>query len=166
MNLTRVAMVVLAGGLGVLGPVGCGGGEETGAERSPAAGPAEPEVREVEYTVRGVVERMPGAMNELLVRHEAIPEFDTGRVDDEGTPVLGMNVMSMEFPAGEGYDYRDLSVGDKVALTFAVRHDAEDNSLVGWELVSHEVLPDETELNFTPLDELRDGGDESGGGGS
>jgi len=162
-NLTRVAMAAVVCGFGVLGPVGCGGGEGSGAERSSAADPAEPEVREVEYTVRGVVERMPGGMNELLVRHEAIPEFDTGRVDDGGTPVLGMNVMSMEFPASEGYDYGDLAVGDKVALTFAVRHDAADNSLVGWELVSHEVLPAETELNFTPLDELRGSGGEDNG---
>lgn len=116
-------------------PIGCGEAEE----ETPAV-----EERVVAYTVRGEVVTLPDAMNDLMVKHEAIPEFRDG----EGT--LGMNVMTMPFPLADGVASDGLDVGDKVSITFEVRHNM-DWSLKGYEATEWEELPADTQLNFTPI---------------
>ncbi len=146
MNL-RLAVLALAALIApALTLTACGNDEQTTATE------AETGPRIVEYTVRGEVESIPqNPSQDLMVKHEAIPEFDTGQTLPNGEPKLGMNVMSMPFPAPDDYDLSDLAVGDKVALTFAVQHDRETNQLLGYELVNHAKLPEDTQLDFTPL---------------
>jgi hypothetical protein len=78
---------------------------------------------------------------------------------------LGMQKMEMPFPAPEGYDWGELSVGDKVRFTFCVEYDAEDGMPRSYEMVSHEVLPVETQLDLTPLGGMDGGTGDTGGGG-
>ena len=118
-------------------------GSTDGDESQTAEAAAEERV--VSYTVRGQVASLPDNMNDLMVKHEAIPEFRS----PNGT--LGMNVMTMGFPLAEGVSSEGMSVGDKVATTVEVRHQ-RDWTLIGYETVSWEALPAETELNFTPIE--------------
>jgi hypothetical protein len=151
-----------------------GGASNSGAsgERTPAtpeqAATAEPGDRverthddggtSVIYAVRGVVQGMPSPANDWSVRHEAIPEFIQGATGPDGTPQLGMNTMTMPFPTPEGYDLSDVDVGDKVMIRFEVDY-AADGSLMQYEVISHELLPPETELNFAPLPGMGGGDD-------
>ncbi|MGP1345477.1 MAG: hypothetical protein ACTS3F_02250 [Phycisphaerales bacterium] len=128
--------------------------------------------RVVEYTVRGVLTRLPSAAEPdmLYARHEAIPEYR--KIDGS----YGMDVMTMPFPLPEGgLSLEGLSVGDPVRLVFAVTYGAEFDSLRGYVLESIERLPAETVLDFTHLEALPgfdratgriapDGGDGSGDG--
>lgn len=102
-------------------------------------------MRIVSYTVRGEVRSLPDESNDLMVRHEAIPEFR------QGNGTLGMNVMVMPFPFADGINADGMSIGDIVAITFEVTH-REDWSLVGYQTVGWELLPADTELNFTPIE--------------
>ncbi len=126
------------------------GGAAEAMPTSPVKASREDGGRNVVYAVRGRVTSLPEGMNDFSVRHEAIPEFISGRTAADGTPELGMNVMDMPFTAAERYDFGDVAVGDVVMIRFEVRYGA-DGSLEGYELVGHEVLPAETELDFTPL---------------
>lgn len=103
--------------------------------------------RVVSYTVRGEVRALPDTSTDLMVHHEAIPEFR------QGNGTLGMNVMVMPFPfdEDEGLNAEELSVGDKIAITFEVTH-RDDWSLVGYQTTGWEVLSPDTELNFMPID--------------
>lgn len=108
------------------------------------------------YTVRGEVTALPGDDSDLMVRHEAIPEF----VRPDGT--LGMDTMIMPFwpPAGVSLedarvhelDLDDIAVGDKVTLTFEVMHDEETGALKGYYATKVEKLPADTVLDFSHLD--------------
>lgn len=97
----------------------------------------------VEYTVRGQVASLPAGDDPLQVRHEAIPEFRNGEK-------MGMNVMTMPFPLGEGVSLEGVQPGDKLSITFSVDYQ-EGWSPINYRVVSYEKLPAETELDFTPL---------------
>lgn len=67
------------------------------------------------YTVRGVIKALPGngrAANELIVKHEAIPNYR-----DEAGNVVGMMAMTMPFYLSESVSPSGLAVGDSVELT-------------------------------------------------
>lgn len=99
--------------------------------------PPPPEARR--YTVRGEVVRLPSAAQpELLVRHEAIPDF----VDRTGAEV-GMSAMTMPFPVGRGVALDGVAVGDKVRMRF--RMDWQKNDLA---IEAVEELPPDTVLEF------------------
>lgn len=92
--------------LGAVLLLGCGGGstsDETGPVQS--------------YEVRGVVAQLPaGGGSELMIEHEAIPDF-VGASGD----TVGMNAMTMGFPTAKGVSLEGLAAGDSVRFTFEVR---------------------------------------------
>ena len=155
------AGVIAALGIACTGLPGCGGTTNTPqTEPADVAGavPGEPGVRElpeghrlVIYAVRGEITGLPVGMNDLMAKHEAIPEFITQEMLEDGTPKLGMNVMTMPFPAEETYDMSGLEVGDIAMLYFEVEYDAEGRFVRGHRLIRHEELPADTALDFTPL---------------
>jgi Cu/Ag efflux protein CusF len=66
------------------------------------------------YTVKGIVKGMPGdgrAPNEILVKHQAIPEYR-----DEDGVVTGMMAMTMPFYLAEGVSLSGIKAGDSVEL--------------------------------------------------
>lgn len=66
------------------------------------------------YNVRGIVRALPGkgrAANEVLVKHEPIPEYR-----DESGKVVGMMAMTMPFYLGEKVSASELHVGDAVEM--------------------------------------------------
>ena len=66
------------------------------------------------YTVKGIIRALPGngrAANEVLVKHEPIPEYR-----DESGKVVGMMAMTMPFYLGEKVSASDLHVGDAVEM--------------------------------------------------
>jgi Cu/Ag efflux protein CusF len=67
------------------------------------------------YTVKGVIKALPGngrAANELIVKHEPIPNYR-----DEAGNVVGMMAMTMPFYLSESLSASGLEVGDSVELT-------------------------------------------------
>lgn len=94
------------------------------------------------YQVRGEVTRLPAAGGrEVYLRHEAIPEFR-----DEKGAAVGMDSMTMPFPAAAGVALDGLAVGDRVTFTFEVRWQASPAlALTRWER-----LPAGTRLSFDP----------------
>lgn len=81
------------------------------SQREPTAAPAQT------YEVRGVVARLPdGPGTELMISHEAIPDF----VNVAGDTV-GMNAMTMGFPVAEQVDLEGFVPGDSVLIRFEVR---------------------------------------------
>jgi Cu/Ag efflux protein CusF len=66
------------------------------------------------YTVRGIVRGLPGegrAKNEILVKHEPIPDYR-----DEGGTSVGMAAMTMPFYLADKLAAPELKVGDKVEM--------------------------------------------------
>lgn len=66
------------------------------------------------YTVKGIIKGMPGeglAANELLVKHQAIPDYR----DDTGA-IVGMMAMTMPFFLAEGVSLQGIKAGDAVEL--------------------------------------------------
>lgn len=107
---------------------------DRGAKPGSAPGPDQT------YTVRGRIERLPGAEGAMVVHHEAIPEF----VGKDGR-VVGMREMSMEFPqVAPDAGVEGVEAGQGVNLTFEVRWDATPRTRV----TRVEVLPDGTALNL------------------
>ena len=91
------------------------------------------------YSVRGEVVRLPAADGrELLIRHEAIPDF----VDHQGKTV-GMDSMTMPFPVDPSVSLGGVAVGDKVRFRF--RMDWTKNA---YAVESIEVLPAGTSLEL------------------
>ncbi len=69
------------------------------------------------YTARGVVTQLPaGPGTELMISHEAIPDFISARGD-----TVGMNAMTMGFPVSDGLSLDAISVGDSIDFRFEVR---------------------------------------------
>ena len=94
------------------------------------------------YLVRGIVRQLPapeGAARELLVHHEAIPEFE-----DADGEVVGMNSMTMSFPMVDQGLAAELEVGDRIEMKFEVRWNGGNPLAV----TAIERLPAETRLNF------------------
>jgi Cu/Ag efflux protein CusF len=91
------------------------------------------------YVVRGELARLPArAGDEVMVRHEAIPDFR----DREGA-VVGMDAMVMGFQVTPDVPLAGLQVGDKVRLAFAV-----DWARPSLTVERIERLPPDTELRF------------------
>lgn len=94
------------------------------------------------YTVRGEVAALPRPGqpgSELLVRHEAIPDF----VDAEGESVV-MESMTMPFPLADGVSLAGIERGDKVEMSFEVSwHGAPP-----LQVTSIHKLPPDTELHY------------------
>jgi hypothetical protein len=68
--------------------------------------------------VRGVIVRLPeagGASREILIRHEAIPNFVNSAGQETGMPG-----MTMPFPVGGALSLRGLAPGQLVEFTFRV----------------------------------------------
>jgi Cu/Ag efflux protein CusF len=66
------------------------------------------------FTVKGIIKGMPGdgrAANEILVKHQAIPEYR----DDTGA-ITGMMAMTMPFYLAEGVSLNGIKAGDSVEL--------------------------------------------------
>lgn len=66
------------------------------------------------YTVKGVVKGMPGdglANNEILVKHEAIPDYR----DDSGA-ITGMMAMTMPFYLAQGVTLGGIKEGDTIEM--------------------------------------------------
>jgi len=91
------------------------------------------------YTVRGEIVQLPRKPgDELMVRHEAIPDFK-----DRAGAAVGMDAMVMGFGPGPGLSLSGLAPGDKVALSFAIAW--EQPALTAERI---EKLPPATELRF------------------
>lgn len=70
------------------------------------------------YTVRAVVEQLPAAdaiEPQILVRHEAIPDFVNAQGEE-----TGMAAMTMPFPVARDLPLAEIAPGDAVELTFRV----------------------------------------------
>lgn len=104
--------------------------------------------RVAEYTVRGLVVALPQGDDDMMVRHEAIPDF-------RGPGEMGMDVMDMQFPFAEDVSIEGIEVGDKLRLTFSVDYE-EGWSPVEYRVIRYVKLPEDTELNFTRLPEDED----------
>ena len=109
-----------------------------GCSMGPAGAPG-PAAAVHRYVVRGEIARLPArAGDEVMVRHEAIPDFR----DREGA-VVGMDAMVMGFQVTPELPLAGLRVGDKVRLAFAV-----DWSRPSLTVERIERLPPATELRF------------------
>lgn len=71
------------------------------------------------FTVKGVVKALPGqgtAKNEILVKHEEIPDYR-----DSSGKVVGMMPMTMPFYLADGLSISGIGVGDPVRLVVEQR---------------------------------------------
>jgi hypothetical protein len=106
----------------------------------PAEGaPASPSSRR--YTVRAEVIRLPEAgapLRELVLRHEAIPDF----VGQEGR-VVGMEAMVMPLEVARALPLEGVRVGDKVEIVLEV-----DWSRPSYRVVHLSLLPVSTVLDL------------------
>jgi Cu/Ag efflux protein CusF len=71
------------------------------------------------YTVKGVVKALPGngrAANEILVKHEPIPDYR-----DQSGKVVGMMAMTMPFYLSEKLSAEGIKVGDNVEMVVEQR---------------------------------------------
>lgn len=71
------------------------------------------------YKVKGVIKFLPGkgtAANEIMVKHEPIPDYR-----DEAGNVVGMAAMTMPFYLAKGVSIESLAVGDKVEMVVEQR---------------------------------------------
>ncbi len=97
------------------------------------------------YEVRAIIAELPDASNPtsgFSARHEAIPDFRS----NNGS--LGMKAMTMGFPVAPELDLSELSVGQKIALTFTVDYNTETQKLLGFQVTKITPLPEGTTLNF------------------
>jgi Cu/Ag efflux protein CusF len=71
------------------------------------------------YSVKGVVKALPGngrASNEIIVKHEAIPDYR-----DEAGNIVGMMAMTMPFYLAKTTKLDGIAVGDGVTMTVEQR---------------------------------------------
>lgn len=69
------------------------------------------------YTVRGEIVRLPPAPGgEILIRHEAIPDFRGMNGE-----IVGMDAMTMPFPLAPEAKLDGLAVGDRVEFLLELR---------------------------------------------
>lgn len=138
---TRGALILLGSAL-VAGALVLGAGCEKKTETSKDSPPPKTTRGEPDgtYSIRGIIERLPGGSIDLMIHHEAIEDF----TDREGE-VVGMNAMTMPFPElGSDVSLDGFGVGDKVAFTLEVWWTGRR----GWEIASLEKLDAGTELDF------------------
>lgn len=126
MRRGALALVVLGVAV-VAGALGCGRQEKL----SPA---------DATYLTRGQVVEVPrDSKGELSVHHEAVADFR----DRDGKP-SHMDSMSMPFAVAHDVSLAGIAPGDKVAMTFEVRWDAEPTLRI----VKLSELPETTALNL------------------
>jgi Cu/Ag efflux protein CusF len=102
--------------------------------------PAGSSPAEAIYTVRGVVQQLPvPPANQLMLYHEAVPEF----VDRKGERT-GMDSMVMPFVVGPGAAMEGIAEGDKVDVTFELRWGGPQTLLIT-QIVE---LPPDTQLEL------------------
>jgi hypothetical protein len=113
----------------------------------------------VTFETRGQVVALPSMTEDFKVRHEVVPDFP----NPDGS--MGMNTMTMPFwPATSNanfdphreripadLDLEGIEVGDKVMITWEYQRDRATNQPISWYAVKVEKLPDDTELDFTPM---------------
>ena len=134
----RVFAVVLV--VSSFGLVACGGGDGGGEEATTTEEPTDVQ----RYDVRGIVRQLPGpGGQELMIRHEAIPDF----VNSSGEAV-GMDAMTMGFPVADEVDLSAFAPGDSVRFVFEVRWGGSPPL----RLTSMEELPPGTALEFGKVD--------------
>ena len=120
------------------------------------------------YTgIRGEITQLPDPSvpgSAFKVRHEQIRDFKTmdGTISVTKEGIAGMRSMTMPFPIGQGVSIDGLNVGDKVSFDFVVNW---GNDRPAWEITRVELLPAETELDFTnvieeQIDDVMDGAGE------
>lgn len=71
------------------------------------------------FTVKGVVKSLPGqgaAQNEILVKHEEIPDYR-----DSSGKVVGMMAMTMPFYLADSTSLAGIAVGDSVEMVVEQR---------------------------------------------
>jgi Cu/Ag efflux protein CusF len=71
------------------------------------------------YTVKGVIKALPGngrAANEILVKHEPIPDYR-----DQSGKVVGMMAMTMPFYLSDKVSADGIHVGDAVEMVLEQR---------------------------------------------
>ena len=89
----------------------------------------------VTYSMKGEIRALPGvgrASNEVLIKHEAVPEYR-----DTAGKVVGMSAMTMPFYLKDGVALGDLKVGDRVAFKVEARFEPRFTE----EVVSIEKAP-------------------------
>jgi hypothetical protein len=134
------ALRCLAVGLLFVAILGCG--QQSADESTSGHEGVESTVQS--YAVRGILAQLPsGPGKELMIRHEAIPEFVSSSGD-----TVGMDAMTMGFPTADGVSLDAFSVGDSVAFVFRV-HWGGSPPL---QLISMEPLAPGTALEFRKLD--------------
>ncbi len=129
----RRSFIRLAGALMLLAA-------SAGCQQQPAA---PPEI----YRVRAQVRQVPApdaARGEILVRHEAIPNFK-----NEGGEVVGMDSMSMPFPLADAGMAAGVAAGDRIEMEFEVSWSG-GNPL---KVTAIDKLPEGTRLAFEPAAE-------------
>lgn len=100
------------------------------------------------YTVRAEVVTLPTPPGrELVLRHEAIPDFT-----DRSGVVVGMNSMVMPFPVAKTVSLVGLAPGDRVRLVFTV-----DWASGTYSIEKLEKLPAATALTFGKVHRATDG---------
>ncbi len=113
-------------------------------EKKAQSVPASVAAQSAKYTVRGQVQSLPDptrkGLEELQVQHERIPDFK-----DKSGKVVGMNSMIMGFPPGDGVEFPDLKVGDKVEVDFEVVWTGK----VPYYFTAVRKLPADTALDFS-----------------
>ncbi|GAB4547921.1 MAG: hypothetical protein Tsb0013_08110 [Phycisphaerales bacterium] len=112
------------------------------------------------FQTRGQVTQLPDVLDApLKIRHEAVPDFP----NPDGS--MGMNTMTMQFwPEAtnpeftphleripDDLDLEGFEVGDKVLVTWEYQQDRATNGVVAYYAIKLEKLPDDTELDWTPL---------------
>ncbi len=138
-----LGLTLLASGIAVMSGCPKDDADAMSAEDQIRAELAQEIAHQAEYTVRGQVVSLPTANDDLMVHHEAIPEY-------RSAAGMGMDVMTMPFPLGEGISLDGIEPGDIVNLTFSVDYN-ENWSPTAYRLTMIEELPADTELDFTPL---------------
>lgn len=120
-----------------------GGCREKVAKVDKPTAPLPPGRGPATYTVRGEIVQLPaGPGRELVIRHEAMPDF----VDQSGVKV-GMQPMVMPFAVEPGVGVGGLAVGDKVKFVLDV-----DWQPPRFSIGKLEKLPADTKLDFAPHD--------------
>ncbi len=129
-----VSFALIVAGVGLLAVLPCC--DTKAPAPTNARGPAA-----ATYTVRGKIEALPTATEDLSIRHEAIAAFT-----DKGGKVVGMGSMVMPFPVAKGVSLDGLSVGDVAEFDFSVWWQPR----VAYEVTRVAALPKGTTLNFGP----------------
>lgn len=101
------------------------------------------------YEARGIVRQLgAGETPELLIHHEALPEFRNQKGE-----AVGMEAMAMPFPVAEAALVDGVEVGDRIAFSFEVRWDDGPPLL----LTHLETLGPEERLDFELPTDSTDG---------